>query len=180
MRDEYEGSHRKWARFRFSVVGGLLASPPARGELRAELKALAAKTWTHPIMGTPACFGLSTIERWYYTALKAGSDPVGALRRKVRCDAGTHPSLGEALRVALESQHRGHRRGSIKLHYDNLGALARRDPGLGTLPSYSAVRRFMRAKGLRRAKGRRTPLTQGGELAARRFEDFQVRSDERA
>jgi transposase InsO family protein len=180
MRDEYAGSHRKWARFRFSVVGGLLASPPARGELRAELKALAAKTWTHPIMGTPACFGLSTIERWYYTALKAGSDPVGALRRKVRCDAGTHPSLGEALRVALENQHRGHRRGSIKLHYDNLGALARRDPGLGTLPSYSAVRRFMRAKGLRRAKGRRTPLTQGGELAARRFEDFEVRSYERA
>ncbi|MDP7573286.1 MAG: hypothetical protein QF391_16915, partial [Myxococcota bacterium] len=63
MRDEYKGSHRKWARFRFSVVGGLLASPPPRGELRAELKALAAKTWTHPITGTPACFGVSTIER---------------------------------------------------------------------------------------------------------------------
>ena len=44
MRDESEGSHRKWARFRFSVVGGLLASPAPRGELRAELKALAADT----------------------------------------------------------------------------------------------------------------------------------------
>ncbi len=157
MKDESKGSHRKWARFRFSVIGGLLASPPPRGELRAELKALAAKTWTHPITETPACFGVSTIERWYYTALKAGSDPVGALRRKVRCDAGTHPSLGEALRVALEGQHRGHRRWSIKLHYDNLAALARRDSALGRLPSYSAVRRFMRAKGLRRAKGRRIP-----------------------
>ncbi len=180
MRDEYKGSHRKWARFRFSVVGGLLASPPPRGELRAELKALAAKTWTHPITGTPACFGVSTIERWYYTALKAGSNPVGALRRKVRSDAGTHPSLSEALRVALEGQHRGHRRWSIKLHYDNLAALARRDRALGTLPSYSAVRRFMRAKGLRRAKGRRIPKTKGGELAAQRFEDLEVRSFERS
>ena len=179
MKNEYESSHRKWAVFRFSVVGGLLASPPARGELRAELKALAAKTWAHPIAGTPTCFGLSTIERWYYTALKARENPVGALRRKVRSDAGTHPSLGDPLRVALESQHRDHRRWSYKLHYDNLGALARRrDSKLGALPSYSAVRRFMRAKGLKRAKGRRTPDTKGGELAARRFEAREVRSYE--
>jgi putative transposase len=33
-----------WARFRFAVVGPLLSSPPARGELRAALQSLAAKT----------------------------------------------------------------------------------------------------------------------------------------
>ena len=31
-----------WARFRFSVVGSLLSSPPARGELKGALQALAA------------------------------------------------------------------------------------------------------------------------------------------
>ena len=35
-----------WARFRFTVVGSLLSSPPPRGELRAALEALAAKTCT--------------------------------------------------------------------------------------------------------------------------------------
>jgi putative transposase len=178
MKPEDESSHDKWARFRFSVVGGLLAAPPPKGELRALLEELATKTWAHPVTGVPVCFGLSTIERWYYTALKAGSDPVGALRRRVRKDAGTHPCMGELLVRALEAQHRDHRRWSYKLHYDNLGALVRREPTLGPRPSYSGVRRYMRAKGLQRAKGRRTPRTAGGEQAARRFEDREVRGYE--
>ena len=57
-----------WARFRFSVVGSLLSSPPARGELKAALRALAAKTWTHPVTGREVRFAAETIERWYYTA----------------------------------------------------------------------------------------------------------------
>jgi len=179
MKSRSETSHRKWARFRFSVVGRLLAAPPPRGELRAELKALAARTWRHPIHEGPSCFGFSTIERWYYKALKAQADPVGALKRALRCDAGTHPSLSQALRARLKTQHGEHRRWSIKLHYDNLAALARRDSALGELPSYSTLQRYMRALGLRRAKGRRTPKTQGGEQAAQRFEDFEVRSYER-
>jgi putative transposase len=178
MTRENESRHDKWARFRFSVVGGLLAAPSPQGELRAALEALAAKSWKHPITGEPACYGLSTIERWYYKALKAGSDPVGALRRRVRCDATTHPSMGEPLRQALEAQHRDHRRWSIKLHHDNLGAQVRATPSLGPRPSYSAVRRYMRAKGLQRAKGRPTPRTEGGELAARRFEELEVRGYE--
>ncbi len=40
-----------WARFRFSVVGSLLSSPPARGELKAAIRLLAEKTWTHPVTG---------------------------------------------------------------------------------------------------------------------------------
>lgn len=174
-----ESSHGRWARFRFSVVGSLLAAPSPQGDLGAALKALAAKTWTHPITGTPTRFGFSTIERWYYKALAAGSDPVGALRRKVRSDAGTHPSLSDAQRQALESQYRDHRRWSCKLHYDNLHARARLEKeALGTLPSYSAVRCYMRDEGLRRAKGRPTPLTEGAELATRRFEECEVRSYE--
>jgi len=35
-------SHEQWARFRFSVIGPLLAAPPARGDLQEQLKSLAA------------------------------------------------------------------------------------------------------------------------------------------
>ena len=40
-----------WARFRFSVIGSLLSSPPARGALKAAIHCLAAKTWSHPVTG---------------------------------------------------------------------------------------------------------------------------------
>ena len=38
---------QRWARFRFSVIGPLLAAPPQRGELRNELEGLAARQWVH-------------------------------------------------------------------------------------------------------------------------------------
>jgi len=170
--------HARWARFRFSVVGSLLAAPPPRGTLRTAIEALASRTWSHPITQVPTRFGFSTIERWYHAAKKADADPVGALRRKVRRDAGRHPSIGEALEEAIHAQHQAHRRWSYKLHYDNLGAQVRCASLLGPLPSYSTIRRYMRAKGLRRAKGRRTPRTAGAEAAARRFEAREVRSYE--
>jgi hypothetical protein len=65
-------------------VGQLLAAPPRKGELRAQLDKLAARTWCHPISGEPACFSVSTLERWYYRARKERQDPVGVLRRKRR------------------------------------------------------------------------------------------------
>ena len=76
-------SHERWARFRFSVIGPLLAAPPERGELQEQLKSLAAKKWHHPITGQRVQFGLSTIERWFYTA-RNEKDPMQALRRKIR------------------------------------------------------------------------------------------------
>jgi putative transposase len=41
----------RWARFRFSVVGSLLSSPPARGALQAAIDSLAQKAWSHPLTG---------------------------------------------------------------------------------------------------------------------------------
>ena len=61
--------HERWAHLRFSVVGQLLAAPPPKGELRAAIIALAARTWQHPTTAEPVRFGFSTIERWYYRAL---------------------------------------------------------------------------------------------------------------
>jgi hypothetical protein len=34
--------HERWAHLRFSVIGQLLAAPPPKGELRAEIEALAS------------------------------------------------------------------------------------------------------------------------------------------
>jgi len=67
-------SHELWARFRFSVIGPLLAAPPERGELQEQLQSLAAKKWHHPITGQRVQFGLSTIERWFYTARNEKKD----------------------------------------------------------------------------------------------------------
>src|SRR5271156_4013190 len=77
-----------WARFRFSVVGSLLSSPPARGTLGRAIRSLAEKTWSHPVTGRNVSVTAGTIARWYYTALRQGDDPVGALRRAVRKDCG--------------------------------------------------------------------------------------------
>jgi hypothetical protein len=61
---------------RFSVVGQLLTAPPEPGQLRAELEALAARSWEHPSSGEPVKFGVSTIARWYYAARNEPLDPV--------------------------------------------------------------------------------------------------------
>ena len=42
---------------RFSVIGQLLAAPPDKGELKAAIEALAARTWRHPTTGEPVRFG---------------------------------------------------------------------------------------------------------------------------
>src|SRR5439155_15410249 len=83
-------SHERWAHFRFSVIGALLAAPPPRGELQRQLQELALKKWRHPISGEWICFGLSTIERWYYKAARSKEGPVDVLKRKIRSDQGHH------------------------------------------------------------------------------------------
>lgn len=73
----------RWARLRFSIIGPLLAAPPAPRELQAALQALAQKTWRHPVSGLDVRFGVSTLERWYYAARRS-ADPVGALKNRLR------------------------------------------------------------------------------------------------
>src|SRR5215468_4944057 len=92
--------YERWAHLRFSVIGQLLAAPPEKGELAGAIAALAERTWRHPTTGEPTRFGFSTIERWYYRALKEKSDPVAVLRRKLRADAGQQPAISSAVRQA--------------------------------------------------------------------------------
>lgn len=145
--------HERWAHVRFAVVGPLMAAPPRRGELGTAIQRLAEKMWKHPITGAPVQFGASTIERWFYAAQHAKRDPVGALRRKVRDDAGTVRRMNEKLRRKLFEQHDCYKSWSHQLHFDNLVALAEQDAELHPVPSYSTVRRFMKSHGLFRVRG---------------------------
>ena len=166
-----------WARFRFSVVGSLLSSPPARGQLRPAIAELAAKSWKHPIHGRQVQFSAVTIERWFYKARQEQDDPVGVLRRAVRKDRG-QVTLAPALAAALLAQYQQYSHWSCKLHYDNLAAAAKADRSLGSVPSYSTVRRYMQAHGMPR-KARAVPKgSWGSRQAAQRREHREIRSYE--
>lgn len=170
--------HDRWAELRFAIVGPLLAAPPARGELAALLNALSGRTWIHPATGEPVSFGASTIETWYYQARRAGVDRVGALRKKLRKDSGTHPSVTPALRSAVRAQYDAHPTWSYQLHADNLEVVCEGDPALGGCPSYTTLRRYMKGAGLLRRP--RAPNTNrpGAERARARLESTEVRSYE--
>jgi putative transposase len=170
--------HERWALFRFSVVGRLLAAPPARGQLDAELRALAEKAWEHPMTGQRVRFGYSTVERWYYEAKNAGVNPVGALRKKLRKDLGQQPAVSEALRQVLRGQYDAHKSWSYQLHYDNLRARVKQDVTLGPLPSYPTVRRYMKATGLTKRRRLSSRDTAGAKQAELRLEEREVRSYE--
>ena len=169
-----------WARFRFSIIGPLLAAPPQPGELQAELRRLAEKQWLHPVTGEAVRFGFSTLERWYYKARAERTDPVGVLRRKLRGDWGQHPALNERLRQVLFAQYRQHKSWSYQLHFDNLAAQVEQQPDLGSMPSYATVRRFMKRHGLLKQKRRRPRAAQAPsvERAEERRENREVRSFE--
>lgn len=167
---------RKWAEFRFAVVGGLLAAPPKTGELQGALDKLCADTWTHPISGHPFHVAFSTIERWYYQAHNAPTDPLSALRRRLRKDRGRQVALNALQQEVLLAQYRDHPNWSYQLHADNLFAQSAASPELGTAPSYASVRRFFARRGLRRR--RRLPNTPGGRRAEHHRQHFECRSFE--
>jgi transposase InsO family protein len=171
-------SQEAWARFRFSVVGPLLAAPPQRGELQGRLQALAAQTWRHPITGQWVHFGRSTIERWYYVALHEKQDPVGVLRRKLRSDSGQHSAMSPQLQEVLTEQYRQNPNWSCQLHTDNLLVRLAQQPELGAKPCYSTVLRVMKALGLYKRARLGPANSPGAQATARHFESYEVRSYE--
>ena len=173
-------SHQRWARLRFSVIGSLLSAPPPKGELRRRIEELAAKQWRHPITGQWTTFGFSTIERWYYKALKcdATEGPVDVLKRKIRSDHGQQSALSCALAETLADQYRAHPAWSYQLHYDNLAARVKQDSALAPLPSYASVVRFMKRHGYIKRPRRGPANSPGARVAEHRFEAKEVRGYE--
>lgn len=164
----------RWARLRFSIIGPLLAAPPAPGELHSALSLLAARTWRDPVSGLDVCFAASTMERWYYAARRA-NDPVATLKDRVRGDVGRFPSMTQQVIDTLTIQYREHPGWTVQLHVDNLRA-ALKDSGLA-IASYPSIRRYLKAKGMfRQSQPKRATA---GALAARdRLLRLEVRSFE--
>ena len=170
--------HERWAHLRFSVIGQLLAAPPAKGELKAAIEGLAGRTWQHPATGEPVRFGFSTIEHWYYRACKERTDPVGVLRRKVRANAGRQHAISDAVRQVVLAQYAAHKSWSVQLHHDNLVALAETKPELKPMPSYPTLRRFMKANGLDKRRRVTSRQTDGADRAEDKLADREIRGYE--
>lgn len=168
----------KWARFRFGVVGELLSAPPKTGELRTELERLAAKTWRHPITEQPKTLAYSTVQRWYYQALRERTNPLDALARKIRRDCGAPRGLDAKLVALVFAMRAEHPEWTYKLCRDNLAVLVERDPTLGKLPAYRTLLRFMTANGLFKRKRKGRAGSPGSKRAEWRFEHREVRSYE--
>ncbi len=166
-----------WALFRFSVVGGLLANPPAKGELRKELEKLSYQIYTHPITNESTVFHFSTIESWYYKA-KNAQDPIIALGRKVRSDYGGSIVFTPELIRMLGRQYRTYPNWSYKLHADNFAAELQEKEASVSVPSYASVRRRMIERGWTRKPSAKKKQTAGMKIAAKRFESHEIRGYE--
>ena len=174
MREKPKARLSSWAQFRFSIIGGLLAKPPNIGELQKKLEILAGQSYQHPTKDTLVRFGTSTIERWYYKAL-GSDDPIEALGRKPRSDAGISKAMSSELLSELGRQYKNFSNWSYRLHADNLVALVEERPELGDTPSYSTVQRRMKERGWYKKSSPRNK-TKGQKQAAERLEQREVRS----
>ena len=168
----------RWGQFRYSIIGGLLASPPEGGALTEALSELARKRYRHPTDPERwVTYGFSTLETWLRKARNA-ADPVKALGRRVRRDSGGSRALSPELIAEIEALYRANSHWTVQLLYDNLAALVEARPALGPLPTYQTVRRAMRARGwVRQRRPLREP-TEGQTLAAERLAKREVRSFE--
>ena len=171
-----DNEREAWARLRFAIVGPLLASPPQGRELQLTLRQLSAREWTRPGHGTPIRFGVSTIERWYYAARNA-TDPLGALRQRVRTDKGQVRVLTNAVTTLIRAQYKEHPGWTAQLHHDNIAVLIAEDPALGSMPSYSTLRRYLQRHGLVRRRAPRR-ASAGAVVARERHEQLETRSYE--
>ena len=165
-----------WARLRFAVVGPLLATPPEGRELQKALRALSRQQWVHPVTGLAVNFAFSTIEKWFYQA-RNSADPVAALRRKRRADAGHERVFSPAVIAAIKALYAEYPGFSVQLHHDNLVAVSELDSTIGAVPSYSTLKRYFRSRGLVKKRKPRQD-TPGARQAVARLEALEVRSYE--
>ena len=135
-----------WARFRFSVVGSLLSSPPARGTLQAAIRSLAEQDLVASCNRTRCPLLRRDHRTLVLHRAPRARRPSRRLRRAVRKDRGKI-SLAAALAEQLHLQYRDHPDWSYQLHYDNLAALVKADPSLGRLPLIPRSSAYMQAHG---------------------------------
>lgn len=136
------------ALFRSQVLGPLLRRSPQHGELAAALDELSRIRFRPPGSNTTQVFGVSTLERWYYTYKRGG---LAALKPTPRSDRGRGKALTPEQRELLLDIRREHRSASVPLILRTLvidGRLKRGDVSAAT------VRRLYAEHGLRRIPAR--------------------------
>ena len=168
---------RAWGEFRFSVIGQLLASPPETGKLEETIVELSEKSWTHPITGSSRKFSFSSIERWYYTALKNNNNPVNGLQKKTRSDRGNGRAISEEIKTVLKKQYSDYRHWSYKLHSDNITSRMRQAKQEGA-PSYPTVRRYLQSIGCYKEKYNRNKNRVGYKKSLYKKDHFEIRGYE--
>jgi transposase InsO family protein len=105
------------------------------------------------------------------------ADPLAALGRKTRADAGRRWAISDEVFSALKNQYHAHPRWTVQLHYDNLTALFEQRQPCVPMPSYKTVLRSMRERGWQRRREPAYP-TDGQRRAAQRLQQREVRSYE--
>lgn len=168
----------RMGQFRLKIIGGLLASPPSKGDLKNQLLQLAQKSWLHPISGETVHYSLATLERWYYKATKAPQNLLKILSTQQRNDKGAFKSLSQPVRDALVQQYAQHDSWSVQLHYDNLLVRMEMQSPDTSQPSYSSILRYMQVNNMPRINKRKGPNSPGAKKAAKRLEQREVRSYE--
>jgi transposase InsO family protein len=145
------------ALFRSEIIGALTRRDLDRGELREELRALTRKRLRPPGSTVTRCYGLSTLERWYYAYKRGGLE---ALRPTPRSDRGRARALAPELRELLLQIRGEYPSASVPLILRTLLADGRLEPGT---VSAATVRRLYVQEGLDRiarrdGAGRKTRL----------------------
>jgi hypothetical protein len=114
---------------------------------------LSERHWLRRNTGLPVRFGMSTIERWSYKDKKA-QDPVSILSRQRREDAGLARVFSAQVVMQIHASYQENPFWSVQLQYDNLRACAELESSLGKLPSYSSLKRYLRANSMLKNAGR--------------------------
>ena len=167
-----------WACFRFSVIGKLLSSPPEKGELKEKIKELSESLWVNPITKKEVSFGFSTIESWYYRALRSKGNPILDLEKKSRNDSGRFKSFSQELKNEILRLHEENPSWSHQLHYDNILALKKRKNDLGKIPSYTSFLRYRKEHNLFRIKTKSKFKTSYSVEERKTFRSREIRSYE--
>lgn len=131
----------KVALYRASIIGGLTLRELDRGQLATELESLSKQRFCPPRSHGARCYGVSTLERWYYKYKQGGLD---ALTPKTRSDKGRGRVLGDELRTLLLGIRDEHPSASVALIRRTLIADGRLDRDALT---ETTLRRFYKEHG---------------------------------
>lgn len=146
------------ALFRFGVVGSFVARPLCRGQLKRELREVAAMHFRPPDATTSRSYSVPTLERWLYAYRKGGLD---ALRPKPRRDRGNGRALNPTQRSLIIDIRKEHPTASAELVLETLVQAGRLDRGV---VSPATVRRMWAVHGLDARTGRQKA---GGRIRRR-------------